>query len=641
MAGCRTTYEAFEKRHLLNRQGTLGLNISYLKGQFTKWHSWGGKYIYLILGSVFVLLQVLVANLTRRGLDLTDEGYYMNSIHWAEHYKVGISGYGDFYSIFYQILGQDFGALRELNGWLNWLLWATFSWFFASYMMRRKLWDLSWQQRILATLIGGVFSGFALQSWLNTPSYNSLAFQGVTIFAIGVLLHRLRGSVAIPVLAAGLFLSFVGKPSTTVALVVLLLILIPITSLRNFFMFVGSGAGSLGLLSLWALHIDNSIGMYVERVRHGLELSSILDAGQAIWEGDPLSRTISALSPFSGLEIWSLSLIFFGAIGLSLALVSASKMLSGYKRTYRWLTLVGLTVFTTSTGGILVFRGKESVHQLSIVVLLSVVVLSIWILSQKERKFTFTNQTNTWFPDWSLALALALLPLAYAFGTNNNYWASASSMGGMFVTSALLIAARVLGRTPGGTNAVYSTSLIGTLSSLMVVTVIVAGAALHPYRQDKSVLRFEESGLMPGVFVSSSIENYLRQLRGFSERSEIGPSTPIFDNTGASPTALFFLGGIPLGSAWIGGGYPGSKRLAKELLSLYSNECLISAWVLDAPEGAQRIFSLEQGGLTELEIAYKPVLNLTHPLNGEKQVLYRPLAPKTNTAESCAQVSSR
>jgi hypothetical protein len=595
-----------------------------------------------MLCAAFVLLQVLVSNLTRRGLDLTDEGYYMNSIHWADHYTVGISGYGDFYSIIYQMVGQDFGALRELNNWFNWLLWAIFGWFFASYMIRNELWDLKWYQRILASLISGAFSGFALQWWLNTPSYNSLAFQGVTIFAIGVLLQRLWGSIAIPVLALGLVLSFIGKPSTTVALVVVLLILLPLVNLRNLAVFGGSGAASLGLLSLWAVHIDNSIGLYVQRIKDGLDLFSILDSGQVIWEGDPLARMVSALWPISGLDVRSLGLVSLAVLGLSLALVSTVRVLGRENSLDKWLTAASLAVFTFSIGGMLFLRGAGPIPQISIVVLFSVVVATIWTFSHRSgKKIGLTNQTNTWFPDWSLSLALALLPLAYAFGTNNNYWMSASAIGGMFLASALLIISRLPNPIAVKAKALYLRSLVSTIASLMVVAVVVAGAALNPYRQDKSVLRFEESGVIPGVFVSSSIEGYLGQLQRVSAHNNIGPSTPIIDNTGASPTALYFLGGVPLGSAWIGGGYPGSKKLAKELLSLYSNECLISAWVLDAPEGASRIFSLEQEGLAGLRISYEPVVSLTHPINGEKQILYRPVNPKSNTSGSCNQVSSR
>ncbi len=93
--------------------------------------------ITLSSAAVFVALQVFIGNLTRRGLDLTDEGYYMNSIHWADHYQAGVSGFGDFYGILYVSLGQDFGALREINSWLSWVLWSILGWFFVQYMVIR------------------------------------------------------------------------------------------------------------------------------------------------------------------------------------------------------------------------------------------------------------------------------------------------------------------------------------------------------------------------------------------------------------------------------------------------------------------------------------------------------------------------
>lgn len=593
------------------------------------------------VSSVLIFSQFFIGSLSRRGLDTTDEGYYMNSIHWAEHYRAGLSGFGDFYSILYVVLGQDFGALREFNFWLSWLIWAFFGWFFASYMIHIGLWALRWDQRIIVALIGGAFSGFSLLWWNFTPSYNSLALQGSVLFAIGLLINRLRGNLAIPILSSGLIISFIGKPSTTVGLVILLLIAVPPKNMRNFILFSATGAVSLFMLFMWALYLDNSIVGYAQRLYRGFELTSAMDGGQVLWEGRPFYRLAVAFWPFTGLNSWSIVLILTAVLALSMTLITVSQSQQTVGRGGFLAVVFGFSIFSTSIVGILLNRGPSAPFQLIMIVLLSVVLMSFWVLSNREKAKPVLSFGGARSEDvWKFSFVLFLIPFAYAFGTNNNYWSQAAAMGGMLATSAILFGAKALSKISVSSMGVRRFSKVSALAGILVLAITLVGAAMFPYRQDQNIFLMRGSDHISGLYVSRSVEQYLGQLRRISKIYQMDTRTPLIDNTGNSPTAMFVLGGTPLGSAWLIGGYPGSARQASAQISSYSEYCLSQAWVLDAPNGAERVFDLENNFVMPFSF-YVSVARFINPHSNEEQILYRPKLRDPKFMDPCSHDTSK
>lgn len=576
------------------------------------------------VSSLLIFSQFFISSLSGRGLDTTDEGYYMNSIHWAEHYRAGLSGFGDFYSILYLAMGQDFGALREFNFWLSWLIWVFFGWFFASYMVRVGLWALRWDQRILVALTGGAFSGFSLLWWNFTPSYNSLALQGSVLFAVGLLINRSHGDLAIPILSIGLMISFIGKPSTTVGLVVLLLLAVPPRNMTSFRSFAATGVVSLFMLFMWALYLDNSIVGYAQRLYRGFELTSELGGGQVIWEEEPFYRLAVAFWPFTGLDSSSIVLILSAVLGLSMTLITVSQSQQILARGGFAAGVSGFSIFSISIVGILLTRGPSAPFQLTMIVFLSVAIMSLWVLSNRVKATLDSSFGGAQFGDvGKFSFVFFLIPFAYAFGTNNNYWSQAAAMGGMFAASAILFGAQGLSKNSVSSIGVRRFSKVSALAGIMVLAVAVVGAAMFPYRQDQNILLMRGSNHISGIYVSQSVEKYLGELRQVSKVHQIDSRMPLIDNTGNSPLAMFFLGGTPLGSAWLIGGYPGSARAAAAQISSYSEYCLSHAWVLDAPNGAERVFDLENNFVMPFN-SYVSVARFANPHSNEEQILYRP-----------------
>ena len=66
----------------------------------------------------------------------------------------------------------------------------------------------------------------------------------------------------------------------------------------------------------------------------------------------------------------------------------------------------------------------------------------------------------------------------------------------------------------------------------------------------------------------------------------------MIDATGASPGYVYQLGGVPLGSTWLLGGYAGSRAAALDALRAADPADLRRAWILDAPRSPRRIAGL-------------------------------------------------
>ncbi|MDO5630167.1 MAG: hypothetical protein Q4G43_17780, partial [Mobilicoccus sp.] len=99
--------------------------------------------------------------------------------------------------------------------------------------------------------------------------------------------------------------------------------------------------------------------------------------------------------------------------------------------------------------------------------------------------------------------------------------------------------------------------------------------------------------------------------------------TPILDVTGASPGYIRQLGGRPVGSSWLLGGYPGSDAAALDAVATDPHG-VQDAWVLDAPDSPRRIEGLLPGLGLSVERDFEPVATFRHVL-GYDVVLLRPV----------------
>jgi hypothetical protein len=591
------------------------------------------------VGSIALLVfQGFVLAMSSRGLDLTDEGYYLNSISWASQYEFGVSGFGSFYSIFFDLLGQNLLVLRTVTLLTNWVLWVTLGLVTLRLVTSMTGDRFDWTMRFFFSLASGALSLLVLNLWLPTPSYNTLAFQAVTIFVCGLLTSRIWGRIGLPVIGVGLFLSFVAKPTTTVFLVAILALVILRKSRAALFDFIASGIVALGLLFAWALYLDGSVFEYINRLAIGLSFTSLLDGGQIVWSDNWASALAAALWPFAGLSVAQIAYIAFAALSLLSLFLNRLFGPASNPGVQRFIYVLGSSGFLISL--VLLYMSREPGYfgQVTVVGFLAILLTVVFVVAYRGRDLKFLDQSLVNSANLRLVVGIGLTPLAFAFGTNNNYWQASSAVGGMYFLSAALVVLFIDSKNFVGSNSTFGAQLILVGAGIAVATTTVIGAMNFPYRQTSPVYEMVPSSQIPGIFVGTETEKYFQDLSNIEEASGFQRGTPLIDNTGASPTAIYIIGGLPLGSAWLIGGYPGSGQLAEAQLRLYSQQCLDSAWILDEPTAARRVFSFNSKSFSLAPSnTYEALGYAKNPLTGGTQILYRPSDVSPVDSRACSQ----
>jgi hypothetical protein len=586
----------------------------------------------------FLLLafQVYVVSMSLRGMDLTDEGYYLNSITWAEQYKFGVTSFGNFFAILFHLLGSSWPAIRIFTTLANWLLWVALGLLSIKTVADQRKKSFHWTVWVFFSLASGALSLLVLNLWLPTPSYNTLAFQAVTIFVCGLLTLRVWGRIGIPVIGVGLFLSFVAKPTTTVFLVVILALVVLRKSRAALFDFIASGIVSLALLLAWALYLDGSVLEYLNRLAIGLSFTALLDGGQIVWSEDWASALAAALWPFAGLSLAQIAYIASATLSLLSLFLNRLFMPASAPRVRDFIYILGSSGFLLSLVFLFMSREPGYFGQLTVVGLLAMLLFVVFGIAYTGRNSRFLDPSLINSANLRLVVGIGLTPLAYAFGTNNNYWQASSALGGMYFLSAALVVTFINSEHFVRSNSLFGVQLVLLGAGVAVAATTVLGAMNFPYRQASPVFEMVPSSQIPGIYVGTETEKYFQELANMKETSGFQRGTPLIDNTGASPTAIYIIDGLPLGSAWLIGGYPGSGEVAAAQLRLHSQQCLDAAWVLDEPTAPRRVFSFKpQLFSVAPSNTYEAVGSAKNPLTGGAQILYRPSDMSPTDSRAC------
>ncbi|GMA38633.1 hypothetical protein [Mobilicoccus caccae] len=223
-----------------------------------------------------------------------------------------------------------------------------------------------------------------------------------------------------------------------------------------------------------------------------------------------------------------------------------------------------------------------------------------------------------------VAVALALLPLAYVVGTNGNYWIAQSRAAVFWVVAGVVLLAGLPVQ-----QRVYT-------AGAAVFALIVAALSLgYGYRYTPPL----EAAVRPALTAVTTVSPEGATLRLTAEDAATSrqlaavaaehhlEGVPMLDVTGASPGYIRQLGGHPVGSSWLLGGYRGSLDAALAAVS-HDREMLDGAWVLDAPDSRRRIEGLLPALGRSPDPDYEVVTTFTHHLGYEVQLL-RPVIDGT------------
>ncbi|HAX19783.1 MAG TPA: hypothetical protein DCY64_05815 [Hydrogenophaga sp.] len=529
------------------------------------------------------LIPVLVAlswllRMAHNGLDLTDEGFYLNNISDPWLYGRTVTQFGFIYHALFEALGQDVVRLRQAGMLISYGLALSVTWLLLRALPPTNAWH-GFSKPLMAALIAvsAWLNLILTDGWMPTLSYNSLAFQGflITVAATLAITRKGKASHAASwvLMGFGGWLCFMAKPSSAAALGACVLAFLWVEKAIHWRGLGLAIASAVVLLLLSGIVTDDSALGLVHRFRAGVEDMQVLWGERRkalfrldeIWWSLPLVASVLGtslalmLSTWLGLTARRLGIWLFYASQLLLLLLAMLIALGVYQPSIRHFRFHGL-VFLAVPLGIMLGRFAH------------------WM-----RK---SDRGGPW-PEARTALFFLVLPVAYAFGSGNNYWMTAIGAGFFWVLAgvALLL--------PNRPNLSWT-----ALGSLACMTFALSVLALHlsmtrPYRQlvplDRNTVAINLPNGSQPLVVSEPLASYVSALKTQSAAAGLMPGVPMLDLTGHRPTLPYLLGARAIALPWLLGGYPGSLAMAQNALDHTACHELAHAWLLIELAGPRMI----------------------------------------------------
>lgn len=504
-----------------------------------------------------------------RGLDLTDEGMYLNWMTTPWEWPWASTQFAFIYHPLWMLFEQDLAAMRRASVLI---LLLTAVGFFAAVFRRAFGWGRGPAIGAGALLAPTVLLAVGSQSVFFTPSYNLLGMMGLLISGaalVGILASRpgkARGAFAEHwpwlLLGVGGVVCFASRPTAGALLLLIVLAALPLAGAWSW-RGLGTAAATavVGVVAM-ALAIDGNPIRFIERVLEGLNLYAIQTQRSA---ADALVNT------FTHAVYWQEpDLIAGGILG---ALVLVAMLVRNQTLTAVVSMVLALAGAWVAVSGDTVLSGN--VHRSATVaamLFLGAVLPSVWAREHQRRGVLVA------------AAALLLLPFAYAFGTHYSTVALAGSAAFCWLGSSLL----VLGSNPF-TRAHWPVVGGAWLLTTALCLNAAAGAAprqepLADQTETVAVAQHGEVGLSPDM------ARYLAAVNDGVTAAGFEPGTPVLDLTGESPGVIHHLRGRATADSWVIGLYPGSRdRLSRELTVHTECAMIAASWLLVTPDGIRRI----------------------------------------------------
>lgn len=586
----------------------------------------------LRMGAVFALLApcafflVWMLGWTSYGLDLSDEGSYLNWIYAPHLYRTSITQYGYVYHYLFHPFLDDISLLRIANLILTLALGTLFG-----FVLLLRFDPGSESSGVVERLAMSVPLAFAsllfVGDWLPTPSYNSLNLQGLLIAATALLLIGNRSSglsrLGCVMLAVGGWVTFLAKPSSAMLLAVVALVYLTVTAKLTWARLILTGAISALLLTIAAFVIDGGVAGFSSRIADALSIPSMLAPHYGI----------SKLFRFDGLSLptrqWALLLgsavmvaaatLFCGSAKPALTRLGVALCLG--------IALVPVAILVADS--LFMPSGWQYAYGLQI---LAVPLGIVVVLSYRLRQRRLSAPTTECL---AVSATLWWFPYVFAFGSSNEYWKLASCAGIFWVASALVL---MLSIQKHRLSRLTLAPIVVSCFSISTAVLIVGME--HPYRQTQPIrlnderVTVSENGRR--VVLSENFARYLNGLRQIAEQEGFRTGTPMIDLTGHYPGTLFVLGGQAVGQAWMIGGYPGSERLASVSLASVPCGVLAASWLLTEPDGPRAI---PQSVLGDFGMRHEIVGSFDSPTGSYRsafrQHLLRPLHDHDAVTAAC------
>lgn len=594
--------------------------------------------IALILATLAVVATLCwLLNISRYGIDFTDESFYLIWIADPSRYKVSAFLFGFVYHPLNQLVGGDISLLRQSNILLTFCLaWILGVCFFRSILKGPFACrgGLVLPVAGLAAMVASSSLIFLSVYWLPTPNYNTLSLQALLVAGTGLLLVEKKASrlsvLGWLLLGISGWLAFMAKPTTAAALGIVSCFYLVCARKLNLRLLVASALVAVALLLVSALAIDGSIQVFIQRLAGGIEAAAELGAGHTFHQ-------MLRLDSFYLRTKDKLLISFFAiAIFLSTYLLLSAKTAKATTIAIAIPIALSTTSFAIITGLVLLNTSPDPFQAL-LIFAIPLATASL-VITQISASILRIKREN-----WALALSFGLFPYVFAFGTGSNYWGSASSAAIFWVLSgfALLSTANYPAKSEW-------LIFLPAAATVQLITVVLLNVGIHnPYRQPQPLHQNNYPTHIGAVnselVLSQDFSDYLRQARKAATREGFQTGMPMIDLTGHYPGTLYALGATTLGEVWAAGGYKGSNNFATTALDREPCAEISAAWVLTEPSGPRALSPtiMSRYGI-DLQRDYEIAGIFNSPTGAYPksylQYLLKPSRPALAASTACEQV---
>lgn len=539
----------------------------------------------------------LLANIDR-GLDLTDEAYYLLWIDRPADYGIAPTTFGFFLSPIYHLLGSDPAALRRFGVLATSFTSCTTLWA-ALLLVRNRISSkrLTLQIGVLSLYAAATTVSFYYR-WLPTPSYNWLPLPAAFLLVTSLLLlHtglRTKSSAFLTGLAG--MLAFGGKPTTAVGFFCIYVVSVLVVSgfsrvtLRHMIL---SGASCIVLFGLAAItFIDPRIAFEQAQAYVGF-------FGAAPATGDLF---VGWRGPWGYYAAFAATAIaYFVRPGVA-----------------KWFGFMAVVAFFTT-----VFEMWSLTYVKSQGVLIATASLMVTANCFAWSRYKPDRETVT-------VLSMThILPWVMSFGTGNALYAQMAAYAALPAVGAFVVACLCFDLDD------WRIAVTGLLAGLMAVLALYS-ADIQPYRLKPGLFQQDQPVAVDGGWlrVDTATAKFINTLREDANRAGFTPETMVLDFTGDTPGVAYLLGGKPPIFPWVVGGYAFSDAFAALIVSRLSSEQRDSAWLVhsDKPRPFKKDFLRSLG--FDIDNDYDFVSGPMHPIHGTEIRLYAPRNRVRRTDES-------
>ncbi|GLR90995.1 hypothetical protein [Bradyrhizobium iriomotense] len=556
------------------------------------------------------------------GLDLSDEGFYLNFIAnpfpYAVNLTVTLFGFICYWP--YQWAGGDITALRMANVTLTMAL----GWIL-SFLVIRRFWTVDWLCAAVLSAGIGSLALVAFHLWLITPSYYTLTFQSLLMVMIGLLMAdrpgrigQVLGSILVGV---GGWCCFMAKPTTAAAIALVVMLYVVVLRRKSLLPMLGAALIAFALLVVTAYLIDGGVAGLVTRMVNSAEMEILLGAGHEVsrmFRIDWLATSRSQLA---------IAALVATALLLSIFMGATRKLLPS-------LVLAAVLIVTLAIA--LLGTDPIGIEPSTLFLVPTFTCLGAMFYRKGSVLRTQTPAST------ALALTFLVLPHLSALGSAANYW----RFGAMDALFWMLAAVVFLSPLAQHERSVAALLPLTVVAQLLTASVVNAGL-LKPHRQVEDLRRYTAVTLMPGggkLVLSQPFHDYLATARAQAAAAGLEIGTPVVNLAGGSPGLLYVLEARALGLPWLIGRYPGSSSVAVKALGLENCANLAKAWVLIEPEGPRHLdqasvmasFGARQADYVAAARFDPPVFDDYYP-NATRQFLLKPIRPAATAEQSCRE----